>query len=111
MSEKELLLSDRAIEFLQNNGAPVCSNDFIGYLFRVYADKDIFGRVTNEGEVSFYRADKKPVGKTEYNKHLAELLRTGFIQYDVDVFPEFSNKKNIPMNPQKTLFIEETLFS
>ena len=74
-------------------------------------NKDIFGKVTNDGEVSFYRGDKKPISKREYDTHINQLVKTGFLKYDVEVFPEFSNKKNLPMNPRKTLFMEEPLFA
>ena len=110
MIKKELLLTDRAVKFLTTSATPVCASDFVGYLFRVYLKKDIFGKVTNDGVISFYRGDKKPVSKREHDKHLKQLLNTGFLTYDVEVFPEFSNKKNLPMNPKKTLFMEEPLF-
>ena len=108
MIENELLVSDTALKWLINHGTPVCSSDYIGYLFRAFPK--VNGRVDENGTIDFYRIDKKPVTQKERNKYISKLIQTGFLYWGVEPFPEFSDKKHLPLDPSKTVFMEETLF-
>ena len=111
--EPQLLLTDAALDWLLETQKPICSSDFIGYIFTISNRSGVAGSVDIFGNIRLFSTKKNQQVLSEKKacKHIKKLLDTNFLELDIEPFPEFSKKFNLPIDPTKTVFIEEPLFT
>lgn len=109
--QPELLLTDTAIKWLQETHKPFCFTDFIGYIFTVDNKRMVAGSVDIFGNIKIFSCkSKKILSIRKVQKYIKKLVKLNFFEIGYEPFPEFSIRKNIYVDPMKTVFMEEPLF-
>lgn len=90
----------------------MCSLDFVGYLFPIHRKYNINGMVDLFANLRVFsdNPDEKPINKKQYKKVIKHLLKTNFIYLTIDPFPEFDSLYTVPIDPEKTTFIDQPIF-
>lgn len=120
MSEKEelqLMLSQSAIDYIQEFGCPVANYQFVGYLFVIDYKEKIGCAASINGDWGIYsfktdrKGNIKPLKERKTLQCIERLLRIGFL---IDVkqipFPEFENFKELSIDASKIQYFEGKLF-
>lgn len=108
----DLKITSLAMDFLYNKAQPVCSLDFVGYIFIVDQKKQINGMVDLFGNFGIFSQNPKDpvISEKLENKILQHMLDTYFLEFVIEPFPEFSSQYNLQIDPDRTQFIAEPLF-
>lgn len=118
--QSDLVLTERAVHWVSDNIKPICSTDFIGYIFdmndilyplKKYKNPVGFA-VDWKGHFRIYSKDPKhPIlSNFKAKRFLKKLFKLKFLERTMVPFPEFDVRYNIPVDSDSTTFIEEPLF-
>lgn len=102
-----------ALNYIIANVKPVCSLDFVGYLFPIYTKKSfqINGILDLFGNIRLYSGTEgQPLSEKLAKKVIKKLLKISFIELTIDPFPEFDSYYTVPIDPENTLFIDKPIF-
>ena len=105
-----LQLSDYAIKFLYREAQPVFAEDFIGYITRYSAKSNIGLGVDLTGHVYIFSLTKKPFSEKKVNRIIKRLIRTNFLEYGIEPFPEFSEKFNLQFDIYSATIVDGPCF-
>ena len=112
-TQPEIILSDRAIEYVVATAKPVITLDFVGYLGGVDLKKDKVSFLLDVcGNFQLISSDKdRPVLPRKLKqKWMKRLLKCGFLQQTIEPFPEFSSAHCIPIDPDAAEFYPLKIF-
>lgn len=109
--QPELLITETALAWLQKTHQPFCFTDFMGYIFVLDVKKSVAASIDVFGDIKIFSCDKnRMLSIKKVQKYIKKLVKSNFLEIGYEPFPEFSNRKNIKINPAKVIFMEEPLF-
>ena len=106
-------ITQEALAYILDKVKPICSLDFVGYLFPIYQRKNIKvnGMLDLYGNVRIYSGiENQQISSKLLKKVLKKLLKTNFIILSIEPFPEFESYYNVPIDPERTVFIDKPIF-
>lgn len=110
MTQLPIHLTSQAVQFLYAEATRIVAHDFVGYLTRYSKRSNIGIGVTLFGKVYIFSTKGKPIPPRKQEKIFKGLIKRGFLEYDVDPFPEFSETHNLKFNVLEAYLIEGNCF-
>ena len=110
---KELVLTDKAVQWLSKYVQPIAALDFVGYMVSLQPTLDVTLAVPIKGQLRLISENpKKPVlSKFKYWKTIRHLMKIKFIKNkQISPFEEFELYNNIPLNKDNLIYLPTTFF-
>ena len=109
---KELLISQRFIDYLLEYYKPLKTYDFFGYIVPVDVKQHYLCAVSMNGSFVFMPSEPKyKLKERRAKRFIKKLMKAGFLEEDIVVFPEYDNRKNVPYKKEFLVSMPVFLFS
>lgn len=105
-------IAEPGLIFILTTTKPICSLDFVGYIFPIHTRYQVSGMLDLYGNVNLFSTNpnKQLIQPKILYKILKHLLKISFIQLIIEPFPEFDSYYNVPIDSENTRFIDEPIF-